>query len=248
MLPPLANWSQAAAGLSSLEVHLLGVVEFASLLAVQEVLVEELAARTDHRGILLVCEHTPTLTIGREGSRGRPSRRARRVRRSANAAPVARSWRRHTGSHRWSVGRLSAGPRRPVGVEPRSLSVASDPGFGRDVARPRCRGTFTRNVPWRSRPLRPVCLDCCGPPRWNFPSRPVCECFPANSNRTPGALAHGRRAGFLTGGASPKAHPYVFRSRKPRPKPGSVARIRELHFDYGAPPAPTDPKESLCLP
>lgn len=54
---------------ASLEVHLLGVVDFDACLYLQERLVAEIAGRNDGRGAMLVCEHPPLLTIGREGSR-----------------------------------------------------------------------------------------------------------------------------------------------------------------------------------
>ena len=54
---------------SSLEVYLLGLVDFESCLKLQQQLVDELANRTDQQGTLLICEHPPVLTIGRDGSR-----------------------------------------------------------------------------------------------------------------------------------------------------------------------------------
>ena len=54
---------------SSLEVHLLGQVEFDAALFLQERLVYEVSGRNDICGTLLVCEHPPMITIGREGSR-----------------------------------------------------------------------------------------------------------------------------------------------------------------------------------
>jgi lipoyl(octanoyl) transferase len=54
---------------ASLEVHLLGLVEFDAALYLQERLVAEIAGRNDSQGALLVCEHPPLITVGREGSR-----------------------------------------------------------------------------------------------------------------------------------------------------------------------------------
>lgn len=54
---------------ASLEVHLLGLVEYDACLYLQERLVAEIAGRNDGRGALLVCEHPPLITVGREGSR-----------------------------------------------------------------------------------------------------------------------------------------------------------------------------------
>jgi lipoate-protein ligase B len=60
-------WSFA--GEASLEVHLLGLVDFDACLHLQERLAMEIAGRNDGRGGLLVCEHPPLITVGREGSR-----------------------------------------------------------------------------------------------------------------------------------------------------------------------------------
>lgn len=54
---------------SSLEVHLLGQVDYDAMLGLQERLVFEISGRGDRQGILLLCEHPPVITIGREGSR-----------------------------------------------------------------------------------------------------------------------------------------------------------------------------------
>lgn len=52
-----------------LEVHLLGVVDFDAALFLQERLVYEISGRDDALGGLLLCEHPPMVTVGREGSR-----------------------------------------------------------------------------------------------------------------------------------------------------------------------------------
>jgi len=52
-----------------LEVHLLGTVDFDAALFLQERLVYEISGRNDRTGSLLICEHPPLVTIGREGSR-----------------------------------------------------------------------------------------------------------------------------------------------------------------------------------
>jgi len=53
---------------SALEVYLLGTVDFESSLVLQQQLVDSLAQRRDGQGALLVCEHPPLITMGREGS------------------------------------------------------------------------------------------------------------------------------------------------------------------------------------
>jgi len=53
----------------SLEVHLLGTVDFEAALFLQERLVYEISGRADGQGALLICAHPPLITVGREGSR-----------------------------------------------------------------------------------------------------------------------------------------------------------------------------------
>lgn len=67
MIASAVNWSKA--GEASLEVHLLGLVDFDACLHLQERLVEELSRRDDGHGAILVCEHPPLITVGRDGSR-----------------------------------------------------------------------------------------------------------------------------------------------------------------------------------
>ena len=55
---------------SSLEVRLLGLVDFDAALFLQERLVYEISGRNDTFGSLLLCEHPPMVTVGREGSSG----------------------------------------------------------------------------------------------------------------------------------------------------------------------------------
>ena len=54
---------------ASLEVHLLGVVDFPAALFLQDRLVYDLSGRQDSQGALLICEHPPLISVGREGSR-----------------------------------------------------------------------------------------------------------------------------------------------------------------------------------
>jgi lipoate-protein ligase B len=60
--------SPTAEASGSLEIYLLGVVDFDSALFLQERLVYEISGRNDTQGALLLCEHPPMITIGREGS------------------------------------------------------------------------------------------------------------------------------------------------------------------------------------
>ena len=52
----------------SLQVFLLGTVEFESALRLQEQFRDDVIQRNDRLGGLFVCEHPPVVTIGREGS------------------------------------------------------------------------------------------------------------------------------------------------------------------------------------
>lgn len=51
----------------TLEVHLVGLVDYASLLGLQEYLTYEISGRNNLSGILLLCEHPPLISVGREG-------------------------------------------------------------------------------------------------------------------------------------------------------------------------------------
>jgi lipoyl(octanoyl) transferase len=53
---------------AALQVFLLGVVDFDAALFLQERLMMDVANGDDGHGVLLVCEHPPVITIGREGS------------------------------------------------------------------------------------------------------------------------------------------------------------------------------------
>ena len=62
------DWEHIARSSTALEVFLLGKVDFASAMGLQSRLRDQVAAREDSHGIVLVCEHPPTISIGREGS------------------------------------------------------------------------------------------------------------------------------------------------------------------------------------
>ena len=65
-----ASHRQIAARLpGSLEVRLLGTVDFDAAIALQERVAYELSGRRDTNGVLVLCEHPPVISIGREGSR-----------------------------------------------------------------------------------------------------------------------------------------------------------------------------------
>ncbi|MBI5758696.1 MAG: lipoyl(octanoyl) transferase [Planctomycetales bacterium] len=52
----------------SLDVYLLGLVEFESCLSLQERLADEISQQRDRRGALILCEHPPIITMGRDAS------------------------------------------------------------------------------------------------------------------------------------------------------------------------------------
>ncbi len=54
---------------SPLEVHLLGLVDYDAAISLQERLVFEIGGRCDTQGILLLYEHPPAISVGRDGSR-----------------------------------------------------------------------------------------------------------------------------------------------------------------------------------
>lgn len=59
---------QNAVAEPAVEVHLLGQVDFEACLALKQRLVYETAGSTSGQVTLLVCEHFPTITVGRDGS------------------------------------------------------------------------------------------------------------------------------------------------------------------------------------
>ena len=62
------DWEQSDRTSTALEVFLLGRVDFASALGLQSQLLNQVAQRGDTHGIVFVCEHPPSISIGREGS------------------------------------------------------------------------------------------------------------------------------------------------------------------------------------
>src|SRR6476469_8428698 len=62
------DWEHITRSSSALEVFLLGKVDFGSAVGLQARLVNQISQRQDTHGAVLVCEHPPTISIGREGS------------------------------------------------------------------------------------------------------------------------------------------------------------------------------------
>ena len=52
----------------SLEVYLLGVVDFDAVQTLQRMVLDDLSQRDDRLGVLIVCEHPPIVSIGHDGS------------------------------------------------------------------------------------------------------------------------------------------------------------------------------------
>ena len=63
------NWSEIRRSSESLEVYLLGAVDFDSAHVLQRRFASDVAERSDRYGGMFVCEHPPVVTIGREASR-----------------------------------------------------------------------------------------------------------------------------------------------------------------------------------
>jgi lipoyl(octanoyl) transferase len=61
-------WTLPERQTHALEVFLLGCVDFDAAIHIQRQSVAKIADRTDRFGILLLCEHPSTITIGRDGS------------------------------------------------------------------------------------------------------------------------------------------------------------------------------------
>lgn len=68
MTPPEANHRALLPTSTSLDVFLLGAMELSDTFQLLERLRNEVATRTDRHGAMLICEHPPSITIGREGS------------------------------------------------------------------------------------------------------------------------------------------------------------------------------------
>ena len=66
---PDALPTPTAAVAGALQVHLLGLVDYDAALALQERLAYEVSGGIDTQGVLLLCEHPPMISIGRQGSR-----------------------------------------------------------------------------------------------------------------------------------------------------------------------------------
>lgn len=61
-------WTPNSRRSASLEVYLLGTVDFDSVQFIQQRLADDISQRDDTLGALLICEHPSIVTIGREGS------------------------------------------------------------------------------------------------------------------------------------------------------------------------------------
>lgn len=69
MASQISSWSAALQASDALDVRLLGCVDFDSAVLLQQRMVYEVSGRNDRFGGLLLCEHPPLITVGRDGSR-----------------------------------------------------------------------------------------------------------------------------------------------------------------------------------
>jgi lipoyl(octanoyl) transferase len=65
--PETSVWTSQGRSSAALEVYVLGTVDFDAAMFLQERLVDEIAGRADRLGALIICEHPPIVTIGRDG-------------------------------------------------------------------------------------------------------------------------------------------------------------------------------------
>ncbi|HIE96296.1 MAG TPA: hypothetical protein EYQ63_04640, partial [Fuerstia sp.] len=63
------NWESFTNNtIEAAEVRLLGLVDVASVLALQKLIVHEVKRQSQLSAAVLICEHPPTITVGCEGS------------------------------------------------------------------------------------------------------------------------------------------------------------------------------------
>jgi len=70
-MPPSTTesiWTSPARSSDALEVYLLGRVDFDAAMFLQERMINEVQQRSDRYGVLLLCEHPPLVSIGRDGT------------------------------------------------------------------------------------------------------------------------------------------------------------------------------------
>lgn len=65
---PPASSPTLATGDASLEIHLLGTVDFDAMLALQEWTAYQVSDRADGQGVVFLCEHPPLITLGADAS------------------------------------------------------------------------------------------------------------------------------------------------------------------------------------
>ena len=61
-------WTSPTRASDALDVYLLGRVDFDAAMFLQERMINEVQQRSDRYGTLLVCEHPPLVSIGRDGT------------------------------------------------------------------------------------------------------------------------------------------------------------------------------------
>ncbi|MDA0285498.1 MAG: hypothetical protein O3B13_07770 [Planctomycetota bacterium] len=60
-------WTSQGRTSAALEVYLLGTVDFDAAMFLQDRLIDEVSSRTDRLGALIICEHPPMVSVGRDG-------------------------------------------------------------------------------------------------------------------------------------------------------------------------------------
>jgi lipoate-protein ligase B len=71
MLPPKSASPTSLSPFRSseaLDVYLLGLADFDAVQALQRMILDDLSQREDRLGVLIICEHSPVVSIGRDGS------------------------------------------------------------------------------------------------------------------------------------------------------------------------------------
>ena len=117
-------------GSDGLSVHLLGALDWPSAKALQDRLAFDLSGRADRHGFLLLCEHPPGVTVGREGGRAD----LRCDERELRSRSMAIDWvARGGGAIVHSPGQLCAYPVLPVGSGGSDDENPLTPALLRDV-------------------------------------------------------------------------------------------------------------------
>jgi len=64
----MVDWRMAQVNSSALDVFFLGCVDFDAFLLLQDRMTAEVRSRADRYGIVMICEHPPLISLGRDGT------------------------------------------------------------------------------------------------------------------------------------------------------------------------------------